>query len=429
MIALAPHPYRPLFEALQAKPAPEWLIALRETALERFERHGLPSSALENWKYTPLTPLATLAARRAEEGEVAVTAAAVDALSHGRWAAARYVFVNGVSHPELGYGAEGIQGLTVRPWIQAADVRKALRDDMNEHGVEPFADLNDALREDGLLIQCAAQRELDKPIHVLWITAGKTAGVVSSPFLQVRAGELSRLHVVEQHVSLGDFQSHSNAFARLEGAAGSSIIHTLLIEGEAAAVHTGALTCRLERDAKAYLQSFSFGGGWIRNDVRVTLADKGAECTLDGLYLAKGTEQVDNHTTIIHQKPHGTSRQLYKGVLDGAATGTFNGRIVVPEDAQKTDSSQSNHNLLLSADATVNTKPQLEIFADDVKCAHGATVGQLDAESLFYFRARGIGEREARAMLTQAFALEITGKVTVPELRKALEEKVFEWIS
>ena len=177
------------------------------------------------------------------------------------------------------------------------------------------------------------------------------------------------------------------------------------------------------------MQSFCFGGGWIRNDVRVTLEGTGAECTLDGLYLAKGAEQVDNHTTILHKKPHGTSRQLYKGVIDGAATATFNGRILVPEDAQKTDSSQQNHNLLLSPDAAVNTKPQLEIYADDVKCAHGATVGQLDAESLFYFRARGIGEREARAMLTQAFALEITGKVAVPELRKALEERVYAWIS
>jgi Fe-S cluster assembly protein SufD len=191
------------------------------------------------------------------------------------------------------------------------------------------------------------------------------------------------------------------------------------------AFHVATMQVSLGRSANFTTHNISLGGALVRNDIGATLSD-GAEATVNGLYLVNGTQHVDNHTVIDHAKPHGSSHELYKGILDGHASAVFNGRIIVRKDAQKTDSKQTNKNLVLSDDAVIDTKPELQIFADDVRCTHGATIGQLDAESLFYLQSRGIGKAQARSLLTQAFAQDIIDRIKIPELRNQLEKVLSE---
>jgi Fe-S cluster assembly protein SufD len=193
----------------------------------------------------------------------------------------------------------------------------------------------------------------------------------------------------------------------------------------ASAFHVAAMFASLGRSANFSSTSISLGGALVRNDVNVVLAE-GTQATLNGLYIVNGTQHVDNHTTIDHAKPHGTSHELYKGILDGKASAVFNGRIVVRKDAQKTDSKQTNKNLVLSDEAVIDTKPELQILADDVRCTHGATIGQLDAEALFYLQSRGIGKRQARSLLTYAFAQDVADRIKVPSLRDSLERILYE---
>jgi Fe-S cluster assembly protein SufD len=217
----------------------------------------------------------------------------------------------------------------------------------------------------------------------------------------------------------------TNAVTELAVGAGAVVDHYKIQTEGAAAFHIGWMSASLGRNANFTSTSIALGGALARNDVTATLSE-GTEATLNGLYVASGSQHVDNHTTIDHAKPHGSSRELYKGILDGKAHAVFNGRILVRQDAQKTDSKQTNKNLVLSDDATIDTKPELQIFADDVRCTHGATIGQLDAESLFYLQSRGIGRSDARRLLTYAFAQDIVDRIKVRSLRDSLERILFE---
>jgi Fe-S cluster assembly protein SufD len=214
----------------------------------------------------------------------------------------------------------------------------------------------------------------------------------------------------------------------IHAAENARIGHYKIQKEHPGAFHTGFVHMVQGRTSVVADHSLAFGGGLVRNDVRAVLADQGADCNLNGLYAIGGAQHVDNHTVIDHAKPHCTSHELYKGVLDGRSTGVFSGKIIVRKDAQKTDAIQSNKNLLLSDQATINTKPQLEIEADDVRCTHGATVGQIDDEALFYLQSRAIGIKEARALLTYAFAAEILDRVGFAPVRERLEAELFEWL-
>jgi Fe-S cluster assembly protein SufD len=229
--------------------------------------------------------------------------------------------------------------------------------------------------------------------------------------------------IVETYKGEGHY--FTNAVTEIVAGDGAVIDHYKVERESPEAFHIATMQVALGRSANFTTHNISLGGALVRNDIGVTLSE-GAEATVNGLYLVNGTQHVDNHTVIDHAKPHGTSHELYKGILDGHSSAVFNGRIIVRKDAQKTDSKQTNKNLVLSDDAVIDTKPELQIFADDVRCTHGATIGQLDAESLFYLQSRGIGKAQARSLLTQAFAQDIIDRIKIPELRNQLEKVLSE---
>jgi Fe-S cluster assembly protein SufD len=246
---------------------------------------------------------------------------------------------------------------------------------------------------------------------------------VTHPRTLILVGSNAQCSIVETYAGTGAY--FTNAVTEIVAGEGAVIDHYKLQQESPEAFHVATMHATLGRSANFSSHSISLGGALVRNDANVTLSE-GTEATLNGLYIANRRQHIDNHTEIDHAKPHGTSHELYKGILDGHATAVFNGRIIVRKDAQKTDSKQTNKNLVLSDDAVINTKPELQILADDVRCTHGATIGQLDAEALFYMQSRGIGRRQARDLLTYAFAQDIIDRVKIPALKDQLEKVLFE---
>jgi Fe-S cluster assembly protein SufD len=259
-------------------------------------------------------------------------------------------------------------------------------------------------------------------VNVVFVSTGGRAPAVSFPRILILAGEHSQSTVVESHVGLGEGEYFACAVTEAICAESAVVDHYRVQREQSHGYHYCRLQVHAARSATFLSHAFSLGGAIVRNDLGAVLDGEGIDCTLNGLYVADGDTLVDNHTTIDHAKPHCGSHEVYKGILGGRAKGVFNGKIIVREDAQKTDAKQTNKAMLLSGQAQINTKPQLEIFADDVKCTHGATVGQLDADALFYLQARGIGKAEARHMLLRSFAGDIVTRVKFDALRERLDD-------
>jgi Fe-S cluster assembly protein SufD len=289
----------------------------------------------------------------------------------------------------------------------------------------PFVSLNTAFLQDGAFIFVPEGIAIDDSIQLLFIASGKQPFLVS-PRNLIIVGKRSRVSIVESYVSLTDQSYLTNAVTEILAGDESIIEHDKLQNESRKAFHVAMIHSRLGAKAEFTSNSIAVGGAIVRNNVTVVLDAEHSECTLNGLSLGTGTQVIDNHTTIDHAKPNCSSHELYKAILDGKSKGVFNGKIFVRPDAQKTDAKQTNKTLLLSDEATIDTKPQLEIFADDVKCTHGATVGQLDAEQVFYLRTRGIGEMAAKDILTFAFASDVVGRVHVEPLKRQLESLIHE---
>ena len=274
----------------------------------------------------------------------------------------------------------------------------------------------------------AANVVVDSPIQVLFVTAPRstdsdtTEYPMTHPRILIAAEENSELRLVENYGGEGSAPYLTNTVTEVIGGANAVIDHYKLVREASAAYHIGHMHLRLNRSANFSSHAITLGGNIVRNDTMAVLDGEGVSCTLNGLYIANRQQLVDNHTTIHHAKPHCESHELYKGILDDQAHAVFNGKIVVAIDAQKTDAKQTNKALLLSEDAQINTKPELEIFADDVKCTHGATVGQLDAEAMFYLRARGLGLKQARSVLIHAFASDLLNHIGIASIRAGLDE-------
>jgi Fe-S cluster assembly protein SufD len=288
----------------------------------------------------------------------------------------------------------------------------------------PFVALNTAFLEDGAFVAVAPNAVIDQPIHVVMINggAGKT---MAHPRTLIVAGANSQVRIAQTFLGAAGESHFANVVTEL--AAGENALVDLYTDQREidTAYHVAAIHVQLQRNAVVKSRAVTLGGKLVRNDLVGVLAGEGAHLALDGVYLVDGDRLVDNHTTIDHAVPHCTSHELYKGILDGKARAVFNGRIIVREDAQKTDAKQTNRALLLSDEAVINSNPQLEIFADDVKCTHGAAIGQLDDEAMFYLRARGLTERDARYMLIHAYAGEVLEGITVEPLRQQLERELF----
>jgi Fe-S cluster assembly protein SufD len=290
----------------------------------------------------------------------------------------------------------------------------------NQEG-HPFTALNTAFLHDGAFLYFPRGRVVEEPIVLLFVAVSPAKASFTSPRVLIVAEANSQARLVEDYVGLDQGVYFTNAVTELKAAEGAILDHYLLQRESPSGFHLGQIQARLERSSRLRAHSLNFGGQLVRNEIHVALAGEGSECSLNGLYLGRGQQLIDNHTRIDHARAHCTSHQLYKGILDGQARGVFCGRIHVHQDAQKTDARQTNQTLLLSNDALINTQPQLEIYADDVKCTHGATVGQLDTECLFYLRSRGLSETEARRLLVFAFANDIINRVEIEALRSRLE--------
>lgn len=409
--------------------APAWLRAMREAAIAHFAEIGFPTTAQEEWRFTSVAPIA--ATKFAIASGVRGTVARADVARHGFGdaAAAELVFVDGHFSPELSRAASLPAGVTAASIATTLASKPAsLEPHLGRHvntGSSPFAALNTALMEDGAFVRIADGAVVDKPIHVLFVTTSQTTPVAAFPRVLVVAGRNSQGTIIESHTGAGDGVYFSCPVTEV-AAAENAIVHFVKLEEESPrAYHVGVTQCALARSSTLAHYNVSLGAAIARNDVGALLADEGGEARLDGLYVANGKRLVDNHTQIEHAKPHCASREIYKGVLDGEARAVFNGRIIVRKDAQKTDSKQTNRNLLLSEDATVYTNPQLEIFADDVRCTHGATIGHLDDEALFYMRSRGISKEMAGSLLIYAFASEVLDRIPFDTARVRLERALF----
>jgi Fe-S cluster assembly protein SufD len=416
--------YVAAFEHLESRRRhePAWLKAARSRAMDLFAGRGFPTTRDEDWRFTNLAPVAEQAFGLAD-ADASMPAEVVPRIAGLNGPV--LVFVDGRFAPELSPGE------TLPEALAASDLATVLR--TSPQAVEPhltryvsivdrpLAALNTALFQDGAVVMVKPGAVIEGAIQLVFLSGG--AGVAAYPRVLVVAGENSQVRIVETFVPGGDAPgfAFTNAVTEIAAAEGAVVEHYRVQREGASTFHVGLTHLHIGRSASASSHALAVGGQIARHDSVAVLAGQGADCTLNGLYLASGDQLLDNHTEIDHAKPNGTSHELYKGILAGRAKGVFNGRIKVRPDAQKTDAKQTNKTLLLSDEAQINTKPQLEIFANDVKCTHGATVGQLSQDAIFYLRSRGIGEADARSLLIRAFASDVLSRMRLEPVRTELD--------
>ena len=402
---------------------PSWLRNLRRKGIEHFADAGFPTTRDEEWKFTSVASIADRHFAPSRDGQSGITANLIE-----RWIGAfggyRLVLVNGTYAPQFS-GGELPAGVYV------SSLRSILA--TNPAAVEPylgrfalsdghaFTALNTGFLQDGAFVRIPPGTIIEEPISLLFVSASPEIAGVSHPRVLIVAGEHSQARIVEGYAGPPGQEYFTNAVTEVVVGSGAVVDHYKVQRESQRAHHIGSTYVHGTRDSTFSSHSIAFGGALVRNEVTAVLGGEGGDCTLNGLYLVDGQRLIDNHTTIDHARPHCSSHEMYKGILSGHARAVFNGKIIVRPDAQKTDAKQTNKALLLSDDARINTKPQLEIFANDVKCTHGAAVGQLDEDAIFYLRARGLGRRQARDMLIHAFAGDVLNRIRIDGLRMSLE--------
>lgn len=421
---------QPWLTVLDQRPqgSPRWLQDLRERAAARFAALGFPTTREEEWRFTSVAPIASTEFVPAADA-TGVTAEDLSRFTYAE-AAHRIVIVNGRFSAEL----SRLKGLPHGVKIMSLAAAIADRDDMVQRYVGQLAEftdraftaLNTALAVDGAYVFIPDGLVLEEPVQIVFVATGSaSAPTLASTRALIVAGDRSQSRIVENYIGGTGQQYFTNGVTEVVVGENAVVDHYKVQHESETAYHIATMHVLAGRSSNFASHSFSLGGRLVRNDVFAVLDGEGAECTLNGLYLADGERLVDNHTTIDHAKAHCPSHEIYKGILGGKARAIFNGKIIVRPDAQKTDAKQTNRALLLSDNASINTKPQLEIFADDVKCTHGAAIGQIDEDALFYLRARGLTFFEARDLLIHAFAGDILERVHVESLKRALEEDLY----
>ena len=405
---------------------PGWLKALRRSAFEWIGEHGFPTGKDEAWKYTRVAPILEIPFSPAERG--ASHSLCLDEVVElaGEFGGPRLVFVNGYFVPELSVLKSlpnGVRlGSLASAFAQESEALESLLWRRFRDQPQAFTALNMAFGEDGAFIRIPAHTTMEEPIHLVFISDAGATPLVSHPLSVVFVGAGSWATIVETHAGVAGGIYLSNAVTEIVLDEGAVVEHYKVQNEIESAFHLAFLGVRQGRASRFSAHSVAVGAALARHEVQVALEAAEAQVALNGLYLPRGRQLLDNPTTIEHAAPHCTSRELYKGVVDGHGRGIFDGRVVVQPGAMKTDARQTNKNLLLSASAQAYTRPRLEIFADDVKCAHGAAVGQLDDEALFYLRTRGIPRQAARDLLTYAFASEMLELIQVPPLRSRVRQ-------
>jgi len=406
---------------------PAWLHELRRSGIDRFRAAGFPTLRDEAWRFTRTRPIAEVDFAPAGEGRTPADASIL-ARTFDDTGCLRVVLVNGRVAKD--HGAKLPKGVRVMSLASAVQedperVRTLLNSEI-EIDDERFAALNTAFLADGVYVEIADGAVLERPIHVVHVAEAGDTPLMLHPRVLVRMGRNAEGEIIESYI--GEGQYFTNVVSEIVCDENASLRHWKVQKESPRAFHIALQHATLAASARYSTLSVSMGAALVRNDVHAILNGEGIDARVDGLYLAGGRQHVDNHTFIRHAKPHCHSFELYKGILDGHARGVFNGRIYVDPDAQKTDAKQENNCMLLSDDARINSNPQLEIFADDVKCTHGAAIGKTDDDALFYLRSRGIPGPEARDILVYAFASELFERVDVEPLKVRLEAELFEWL-
>lgn len=412
--------------------APLWVHHLRKSAITRFTELGFPITRdldfpmREEWLYTNVAPIAKIPFKATFEPELdGVTPQTIEPFTFGQSAWSQLVFVNGVYADALSSIAPLPNGVRVESLVDTmADEPEVLRQHLarhatyNEHG---FIALNTAFIHDGAFVYVPDGRVVEEPIHLVFISTARDAPTVSHPRTLVIVGNGSVATLVESYVGLADTVSFTNAVTEIVAGPGAVVDHYRIQRESTRASHISTTHIYQERDSNLSSFNMAMGGALTRNNVMVRLDGEGITARLNGLYLVTGQQHIDNHTAIEHARPNCNSYEVYKGILDGQSKAVFNGKVFVRPGAQGTDAKQLNKNLLLSPDAAVDTKPQLEIFADAVKCTHGATIGQLDEEQIFYLITRGIAREVACNLLTYGFAGDLIRRLKVEPIREQLD--------
>ena len=431
-VAGGTEPFLKDFSRLELAPQPQWLVRLRKAGMARFAELGFPTLKDEDWRFTNLAPLANLPFKPAPEGRADGAARAVlETHPLARLAGPRLVFVNGRFHTGLSTAGglpAGLEAASLAavlegragPGIETEFNHCARMDD------NVFAALNQALFSDGGFVRIGEGRRIEEPVQLVFISTDARDGETIQPRNLIIAGANSRATVIESYLAAGSAAYFTNAVTEIIAGDEASLEHLKFQDESAGAFHLATLAGELGRGSNVRVHSFALGAKLSRNNIRARLAGEGLECVLNGLYLTRGGQLADHHMVVEHAQPRCASHEYFNGILDDQSKGVFHGRILVRQAAQKTDAKQTNKNLLLSDDATADTKPQLEIYADDVKCTHGATVGRLSDESIFYLRSRGIPEKTARRMLIHAFAGEIIERVKCGPVREQLDKIVWD---
>ncbi|MBM3839714.1 MAG: Fe-S cluster assembly protein SufD [Verrucomicrobia bacterium] len=418
-------------EKSRGEESPSWVFPVRKAGLARFAETGFPTLRDEDWLYTNVAPIANLPFQPILDfAPRDVASGSVDQLPLGKLGGVRLVFVNGSFVSDLSVLPQKNSRLRVEnlktalikePNLLEMHFAKSARVDDN-----PFTALNTAFFQDGAFVHATPDSTLEEPIVLFFISTATGLGNTSHPRNLILAENGSRLTVLECYAQIGEPTGFTNAVTEVVVGESAAVEYCKFQDESPEAFHVASIHAHLGARCNFTAHSVATGARLSRNNIRVKMDGEASDCVLNGLYLTKGDQLCDHHMIVEHAKPHCTSHEYFNGIMDGRSRGVFHGRILVRPEAQKTDAKQTNKNLLLSDGATANTKPQLEIYADDVKCTHGATIGQLNDDSIFYLRARGIGLETARRMLIHAFAGEIVERIQCAAARKELDDLIWD---
>jgi Fe-S cluster assembly protein SufD len=399
----------------------DWIAATRRDAGTMLAERGLPTTRIEDWKYTSIKPIAKRSFRRPSAADATADADAVEGQRIPGLETRRLVFVNGHHAAALSEPGEAREGLRVQNLAAAlSENPEALRERFGASAPSDFSGftaMNTAFAEDGVLVEVSADTRIERPIELLFVSTPMDEPVAANPRVIVAAGHHAELTVIEHYVGLDDAANLTNAVTEIRLAEGARLQHYRLQRESRKGFHIGSVHVNQAANSRYESHNLQMGAQLSRTDINTALDGEGAETLFNGLYMLNGRQHSDTHTRINHNQPHTTSEESYRGILDQNARGVFNGRVYVAPDAQKIAAYQSNDNLLLSGKAEIDTKPELEIYADDVVCSHGATVGQLDRQALFYLRSRGVEEEAARGLLLYAFAEAAIGRMGLEPLQ------------
>jgi Fe-S cluster assembly protein SufD len=421
--------YQEAFRVLrQAKPTVAWVELVRESAMDRFESLGFPKISDEEWKYTNLAQLDK--ARFVPTTSLSnISAAEVTRFSYPETADSELVLVNGILRADLSRTSKLDDIVVLDLFDAVADaryskvVRNYLARNANYHD-KGLTALNTAFLQSGAFVLIPRNVRVETPLQITLIADSTQNSSANFPRVLVVVEENSSAKIIENYVSNSEAGYFTNSVVEVVVQDGARLEHSRLQRESSQAFHVGTTSVELGRGSSYNSTAINLGAKLARHDVSVVMNDEGAECWVDGLYVVGENQHSDTHSVIDHKQPYCNSHQLYKGILDANGRAVFNGKVFVREGAQKTDAMQTNKNLLLSPQARVDTKPQLEIYADDVKCAHGAAIGQLDQDQLFYLEARGINPELGKSLLTYGFAEEVIEKIKIESIRAELDQIV-----